>query len=124
MPEVTVRYNPQKISESRLAELLSTQLCRAVATYLRCDDPGGDLDSQDVEVYYQPFGKNDKTNDMDIAVGINANFYPRRAEDLKDRNIKILGEVEKAISLGMPGDTKGYVWIHLSPSAFKEISIG
>jgi hypothetical protein len=114
MPLVVVGKNPEVVTDEILKKLVR-DLPGMVAKTLGCDDPGGDLTPQDIEVWVQDFGPHD-INTKDVEIIIWANFYLGRAKNLSLRR-RLLGRL---IRDTLPREIKGFVWVLLNPASFGE----
>ena len=122
MTLVVVNRNPGVFDDHQLRVLVD-DLPVTVADYLSCDDPGGKLTPQDIEVWVQDFGPFD-VNTKDVEIIIWANLYPGREANLDDRRQCIIEDVVRALNAGRRIPTRsspsGFVWILLQPSSFGE----
>ena len=118
MPFIKVRHVHLEPCNNRegLVRLVSA-LPKIVADALSCEDPDGGLTPQDIEVSVEEYGPMDISGDYNLEVIVDANEYPSRLADLKQRTQQIADQVG-AILIGPP--TKYYVWVRLSPAAFVE----
>ncbi len=112
---VVVNRNPKVLNDYFL-KLLVASLPEFVANTLTCNDPGGDLTAQDIEVWVRDFGPHD-INIKDIGIIIWADLYPERLASLELRR-KMLCSLVKFILL--PQEIKGFVQIFLQSGSFEE----
>jgi hypothetical protein len=96
-----------------IGELITTW----VANILTCDDPGGKLTPNDIEVRFQDRSLLDVGGDQHaLEVIVFANDFPSRRQNLDERCRQLQDYFKAAL---MP-DLHGYVWIRLAPAAFVE----
>ncbi len=114
MPLVVVNRNPKKLNDEQLKILVSS-LPESVASILTCNDPGGHLRAEDIEVWVQDFGPYD-VNIKDVEIIIWANLCPGRHATLNLR----LNLLCNLISHVLPKEIKGFIWILLQPGSFGE----
>jgi len=118
MPYVRVRHEPLSPCNDREGiAIFVNALPQIVAEALTCPDPDGGLTPQDVEVSVEEYGPMDISGDYHLQVMIDANDFPSRRADLKQRTQQIADRLT-AVIIGPP--TKFYVWVRLTPAAFIE----
>lgn len=132
MPQITVRsdhrhvdfpaYHPQSPISLRIAEI--------VAKNLTCDDEGGAITADDIEVEFKRFGATDKTNGMLITVQIVADEFPSRKANLQARNDEIARALKDLFkefgvikNFPIASSRKAFVWTLLMPAGFTEFEI-
>lgn len=116
MPFVRVRHDPRRPLPD--LEKIVKDLPEVVADALGCDDPEGSLSAHDIEVAVEEFGPMDISGDYDVQIMVEANDYPSRKANLKERTQQIADAFAKDMNVE-PGTTF-YVWVRLSPAAFIE----
>lgn len=114
MPLVVVNRNPEVLTDELLKSLVAS-LPSFVANVLTCNDPGGDLTPQDIEVWVQDFGPHD-INTKDVEIIIWANLYPERQKTLELRRRFLCSELRFLL----PKEIGGFVWILLQPASYGE----
>jgi hypothetical protein len=87
MPLVRVRY--AATIEDPVLEALRDQLPEAVAAALTCDDEGGNLTADDIEVFFDQQSRWDVVPYHVISLDVEAMEYPDRARSLERRTEKL-----------------------------------
>ncbi len=115
MPEVRVRYNKAVVDSDTIVRMRSL-LPTIVAERLACEDPGGGLMPNKVVVSFEQYGSFDRHSES-IEVIIDALEFPKRLENIDERNRKISEEMRKImISRGI----SYCVWTRLHKGAFMD----
>lgn len=126
MPHITVRYDAYHV---RANNYLTKPIAEIVANELTCDDAGGSITSDDIEVELQPFGEMDKTNGMTITVQITADEFPSRKANLQERTDKIaraMQDLFRKSGVILTPDVsvrRAFVWVLLTPAGFTKFEI-
>lgn len=113
MPLVTLRRS-QRVPDE-VVDALVKAIPVAVSESLDCNDLGGDLTPDDIEVEVGTIGPLDR-NRYDICVNVIANDYPERKASLEVRR----QHLQAALIRHIPGGLTGYVWVRLCPASFGE----
>jgi len=119
MPLVVVNRNPETVSDELLREILAN-LPAIVAGRLTCEDPGGELTVEDVEVWVRNSGPID-VNTKDLEIIIWANLFPDRLVNLGYRNSMMCFDLSQ--SAHIPIRIKGFIWTLLQNGSFTEFLI-
>ena len=101
---------------------LGEHLANVVAGALSCDDEGGVLSSDDIEVRFQDVSPH-TYNAKPFAIEIFANDYPSRRANLADRTARIANNVRNARSVprSVVKGGGGFVWVLLGTGGFVEL---
>ena len=120
MPLVQVLMN-DAINEDLFSQY-ANGLRDLVAGALTCDDAGGNLASNDIEVSFRIRDENrdfDGKTKYDVQITVFANYYPLRQDTLQDRT----DHINRGVVDIFPGGLTGYVWVLLAPAGFSEFGI-
>lgn len=121
MPLVNVTYNPNAILEQHLKPL-GNCLRLKVAWALTCEDEGGSLTPDDIEVRFHAVGPHD-INASDLMIEVFANDFPSRRRNIQDRAEAIAEAVREFHNRGgglrsSDFGGKNFVWVLLAPAGF------
>jgi len=113
---VTVRFKevPEGVDLGSVAAIIAS----SVAQELGCDDFGGQLTPDDVEVEYRLFGPKDKHNEYVCGIMVDASEFPSRSDDLEERRKRLQDHMEIILDAFLIG--RKWVWVRLFPASFGE----
>lgn len=114
MPLVLVRYNPDRVPEKEVKNIVE-HLPAIIAFGLSASEIEAHLQPSDVEVWVRQAERLD-VNKKDFVVVILAGLYPDRERNLQARGREIAGAIRSFFS----EKWTGFVWILLQPQAFEE----
>jgi hypothetical protein len=119
---VELKYNKETVALDDILKIRDS-LPVFVASELSGSEPGASLNSDDIEVCVREFSPDDIDNGYDVAITVDANEWPSRRANLKDRSDEIAESLR--LSDTVLGDgrkkLKAFVWIRLMPAAFTEL---
>ncbi|HUD20531.1 MAG TPA: hypothetical protein VMQ44_00470 [Candidatus Saccharimonadales bacterium] len=124
--QVVHLYVGPKFDQSFLS-ILAAALPAIVASGLTCDDPGGQLEPEHVDVITHRLSKDDVVR-REITIDIEANRFQSRQENLAERQGQILDEVSKFVTEQRPRDwykpvVRIIVRVKLTDAAFGETAV-
>ncbi len=98
-------------------EALVAAIPVALAEAFDCEDEGGDLTPNDIEVEVSTVGPKDR-NDYDVCITVFANDFPSRKANHDERRQRM----QDALAQHVPADMTGYLWTLLAPASFGEFN--
>jgi len=115
---VTANRNHPKINDAMLNGLCLV-LREQIPRFLACDDPGGHLTPDDIEIQLRD---RDPSRDVgaskhDLHIVVLANDFPSRKANLDERCKHICGCIAECYK---KDNIHGFVWIRLAPASFQE----
>lgn len=117
MPLMTVYYDPHQITD--LPTMLAVLKLQLVDTLVNSLEEPDVLSRNDIEMLFQPYGKDDMFNNRAITITVTATESPNRQERLESATRALIAVLRKFLeSLGK--GIKGSVWIKLVPAFYLE----
>lgn len=119
MPVALLKYDKYAIPDWLLSNLVS-KLPEVIANALDTpENPDTRLSSGDIEIWVQPHHQLDR-NVKPLELMIFAHDFPERLRNIDERTEKITQTVREILCEQAPKIT-GWVWIHLTKTAFGRI---
>ncbi|MBI2463183.1 MAG: hypothetical protein HYV65_03045 [Candidatus Spechtbacteria bacterium] len=130
MPDVTIRYDRQKVHRAVLDEMRS-RLPNIVAEHLCIPETDGALTPDDIELNFHAYGPDDLHGKYILEIIIDANLYRKRSANLDQRTQRIKLDIAlilelvetKLMSWFVQGysikDDQWFVWVRLSKASFR-----
>ena len=121
MPNTFVKYDPDQIPNLTAFLPREHQIAEAVAEAMDC--PEARLTADDIEVIFDVFKPEDKTNGFAVTITVEGNLLPSRLANLEERAQQLQDSCGACLADCVAPGSKVYVWPRLSHGVFKTFTI-
>src|SRR6185436_575540 len=114
MPLVTIKRNPDQISDQIIKNLTNILPSIIADTLSVAGNKEAQLTKDDIEISVTEHGHLD-VNVLPLQIAIFANDYPERKATLKERTDEIARRLQEILPTDLVGKQKAFVWVLLVP---------